>query len=353
MTIKERILAAARKQKTDKIPWMAYTLLLPRGEVERQIRNKGCGLYVLGITYQVEMRNVSVEEEITWDSLNRTRYITRIYHTPAGDVSEKLCFPLYVSANKQQWIMEHMIKDVKDYQAVKYIVENTSYFPDYEYFIEQKQDIGEDGIVVARAPKSPLQEMAYHYMGVEKFFFEMQDHPCEWHELASGIESKCDEIFQIIADSPAELVHSGENLTGEIANPVLFKKYYFPFHNRIARLLHDKGKIYAAHMDGRLNCLKHLIKETDIDIIESFTFPEGGGDLSFEEARKLWKSKGIWANFPASLCHAGEERIKKFLTDILKNIEPQDGFLLEYSEDFPIANWQETLSIIADVMDSF
>ncbi len=54
-------------------------------------------------------------------------------------------------------------------------------------------------------------------------------------------------------------------------------------------------------MDGKLKSLKELIKKADIDVIESFTFPEGGGDLSLEEARADWKDKSIIANLPTFL----------------------------------------------------
>ena len=138
-----------------------------------------------------------------------------------------------------------------------------------------------------------------------------------------------------------------------MASPRLFGKYSLPFYNKQARLLHERDKIYGLHCDGRLNCLKNLIQRTDVDLIESFTLPEGGGDLPLQEAQRLWKDKAIWANFPASLCHTDEGNIREILIRILKKATPGDGFVLEYSEDLPINLWKKTLTVFAEILQKY
>jgi len=354
MTPRERIRRAMHKKKTDRIPWAAYGCLLPRGYVERKVREKGCGLYMVmsPCSYQMERQRVTIEEKRTWDQHNRAQIIMRTYHTPIGSVSQKAQLRMGLSSNKQEWITEHMIKDVSDYPIVKFIIENTRYYKDYDSFLEAQEDIGEDGIVAAVA-ETPMHMMIWYLMGVEKFSIDLYEHPQEFNKLANLLEEKYDEMYKIIADSPTELVIGGENLSGDIISPPLFEKYSAPFHNKQARLMHKKGKIYAVHCDGRLNCLKDLIKKTDIDVIDSFTLPEGGGDLSLEEAKKLWKNKVIWANFPACLCHENEEKIRKFLIQTLRKVTPGDGFMLEYSEDLPVNLWKKTLTVIAETMEKY
>ena len=350
MTPKERMLRAMHKKKTDKIPWAAYPVLVPRGYVERKVRNKGCGFLIAWPPYQVDRSEVTVEEKEIWDENNRAKLITRIYHTPLGSISEKVQIRLDLSPNKSQWITEYMIKGISDYPIAKFIIENTSYYPDYDSFLEMQEELGDDGIVTATAKRSPMQKMLYELMGVERFSIDSYDHPKEFKKLAELIEWKDDEMYKIIANSPAELVIAGENLSGDVVSPRLFKEYSVPFYNKQARLLHEEGKVYGVHMDGRLNCLKDLIKETEIDLIESFTLSEGGGDLTLEEARKLWRDKVIWINFPASLCHGSEETIREFLIRLTRKVTPGDGFMLEISEDLPPILWQKVLTIIGDVL---
>lgn len=70
--------------------------------------------------------------------------------------------------------------------------------------------------------------------------------------------------------------------------------------------MHKKGKLYMAHMDGKLKSAKDLIARTDIDIIEGFTPPMG--NLSLQEEGECGKTRLSGQIFP--LRYAGEERRK-------------------------------------------
>jgi len=350
MTPKQRIVHAMHKKKTDRIPWAAYDVLLPRGSVEREVRNKGCGLYMWKPAYQVDRPQVAVEEKHTWNNNKRARLITRTYATPVGSVSENVEIRLDLSPFKSQWIKKYIIKSISDYPVVKFILENTVYHPDYHSFREMEQELGHDGIVVAHVPRSPMQKMLIELMGIERFSLDAHDHPKQFKELAELIEWKHDEAYKVTANSPAQLVVTGDNLSGDVVSPRFFKEYCIPFYNKHAQLLHENDKVYGVHMDGRLNCIKDLMNETEIDLIESFTLPEGGGDLTLEEARKLWKDKAIWVNFPASLCHQNMEKIKGFVIHLSKKVTLSEGFLLEISEDLPPTLWQNVLTAIAEAL---
>lgn len=104
------------------------------------------------------------------------------------------------------------------------------------------------------------------------------------------------------------------------------------------------------HMDGKLKSLKELIKKADIDVIESFTFPEGGGDLSFEEARAAWENKSIIANLPAFLCLKEKKIVKEYIHNLINRVSSKKKFMLEISEDLPHRTQGRTLSWVAEVM---
>jgi len=280
----------------------------------------------------------------------RATLIERTYLTPKGEVTEKVQIRVDLSPNKSEWITEYMIKDVSDYSVVKFMIENIFFSPDYDSFLETEKELGDDGIVSAIAPPSSMQKMLKKLMGVETFSIHAFEHPEKFKELAHLIAEKNDEVYRIIAVSPATMVIGGKNVSGDVVSPRLFKEYSLLFYNKQGELFHEKGKKYGIHMDGRLSCIKDLVKEADIDVVESFTFPEGGGDLPFEEARRLWKGKAIWTNFPASLCRTSEEKIRGFLHRLVEKVGPEDGFLLELSEDLPPILWQRVMLIIADVL---
>ena len=87
-------------------------------------------------------------------------------------------------------------------------------------------------------------------------------------------------------------------------------------------------------MDGNLKSLGNLIGKTRIDAVESFTAPPVG-DFPIDEARKIWKDKIIWANFPESVSLQGQTAVKKKTREMLEHAAPGDNFLMGVSEGFP------------------
>jgi len=349
MTPKERILAVLRKDTPDMIPWSFYANLIPRGEIEREARNRGCGIILWKPAWRIEMRNIEISVKESWDH-EGTRIITRTYHTPVGSISEKVKEdPGYHS----KWIVEYPIKKPQDYKIIRYIIENTYYYEDYDSFKDAQEDLGEDGIIFASVGPSPLQKLIHELVGIEKFFLDFYDYPKQVEELIELLEMQQDKIFCIAADSPAKIIYSDDSITGNITEPRLFKKYCLPFYNKQAQLLHQKNKTYGVHMDGKLKCLKNLIKDTKIDLIDSFTLPEQGGDISIEEAKTIWQDKAIAINFPASIMLEGKEKAKKFLYELLKKISPSTNFMLHISEDLPHTVWKDAILILGDLIPKF
>jgi hypothetical protein len=328
------------------IPWTIYPELMPSGFVEREVRNKGCGLTVDVSSCIEEISNVKVMEEGIWE--NGRRGIKKTYITPVGSVSEKTVAETQYFGSLD-WFSERIIKSLADYPVVEFIINNTVYHPNYDVLLKAEQFLGNDGVVFARVDYPPLLKLVIHYMGIERFALDLHDHPAEVEKLLKCMEKKQDQMYQVAADAPVIIIRARSNLTSELVSPALFEKYLLPFYNKQASLLHRKNKVFAVHMDGKLRHLAHLIAKADIDIIEAFT-PPPMGDLSLREARRVWKDKLIWANFPASICCGGEREITQYLGKLLKEIAPGDNFILEFSEDVPQELWAQTLTTVASAM---
>lgn len=104
------------------------------------------------------------------------------------------------------------------------------------------------------------------------------------------------------------------------------------------------------HFDGKLKSLKDLIKKTELDVVESFTLLEMGGNLRIEEASNAWEDKSIIANIPAFLCYEEEKVVREYIQNLLEKVSPRKNFMLELSENFPQPYLKTTLPIVADVM---
>jgi hypothetical protein len=362
MTLREKMLSVYRGRGEGEIPWAAYGGLLPSGIVERELRNRGCGLihwapvyswlppgmgHMKGWDYESEIKNVELSVKTVWE--DNERIFVRVYDTPLGSVFEKLREdPAYHSL----WTKEFLIKSPRDYEIIKFMVENTVFREQYDSYLEAQENMGEDGVVMAVGDRSPWQKMLIELAGTERLYFDLHDNPALVEDLYSLIEEKQDEVYDIVADSQAELVWVPDNLTGDLTPPRIFETYCLPFYNKQAKRLHEKNKIVVVHMDGRLRSLKDLIKKADIDVIESFTFPEAGGDLPIEEASVAWEDKAIMANLPASVCFQQEEEVRDYMGKLLGRISPRKNFMLLISENLPAPSWRTTLQVVADVMQN-
>jgi len=333
MNVKERTLAALRGEEPDMIPFLIYSSILPRGSVGRKLRNMGLGLCVHAPVYEVDTHNVRVEENaravlVLLEGLSK-KPLHRVYRTPVGDVS----ITLRTDISQIPWTREYLIKDLSDYEVITYIIENTEFYPDYEAFLSVERNLGEDGVVPAIVERSPLQKLTLEIMGYRRFSIDLYRHPKELEDLLRVIEKKEDEIYRIAAESPAEIIWCPDNIDGATIGPKLFEKYCIPFYNRMARLLHKRGKIFEVHMDGRLKCLRDLIPKTEIDVVEAFT-PPPMGDLPLAEARATWGEKyAIWMNFPGSVFMLGEKAVRKRALELLREAAPGNRFVMGVTED--------------------
>jgi len=345
LNIKERTMAVYRGEEPDRIPWLIYEPLCPRGYMARMLRNKGLGLKVSAPLWRTETPHVRVETRIVGDVRCET------FHTPIGKVSMKEKVGLKEGAGGS-WIIEHPIKSSSDFEIVEFIVEDTIYIPDYDLFIRTEENLGDDGVVYVWAGRSPLQEMQIELMGYRMFAISFYRYPEEFESLYRILEKRADERYRIISESPAEIVNGTDNINSEIVSPKLYEKYIMPFYEKQANLLHRKGKILEDHMDGKLKCLKTLISKTVLDVVEAFT-PPPVGDLKLAEAKAAWKDKVISLNFPESVVLEGVDAVEKQVMKILSEADRGDNLIITVSEDIPSKYRWASLATITEVLKRY
>ena len=359
--IRERILAVYHKKRPDRIPCGIYSRYLKRGIVEREARNNGLGIIdyypIVSMIappwhtisgYISEVKNTEFSVKIAWEDNKKIEI--RTFETPVGNISTKIKKdPAYGS----DWIDKFYISKPEDYKVLKYIIENTVLRDNFNNFSKIQEDLKDDGVVLGRIDRLPWQKLLIELAGPERLILDLYDHPALVEDIIATMEKKMDEVVKMAATSPAEVIWQPDNVTTDLTSPAYFEKYCLPLYNRYGELLHKHNKAYIVHMDGNLAGIKDLIAKSNFDAVESFTFPEGGGNLSYEEARHAWGDKAIIANFPASFCYKKEEEIKRYIREILGKVSPEDSFMLEVSEDIPLDQWQKTVAILAETMNSY
>ena len=375
MTPKERMLRAARGEWADILPWVPridlwYNANSLQGTLPAKYRrgvtldeiaddigggyhkivpdflnarspedtiDRGLGIFRLkGMPYRAEL--AGVEREVKKEG-NAT-FVT--YHTPLGSISCKI---LYTEEMRRAgvsitWISEHVIKDPQDYKIVGYIFKNIKVIPDYETYLEFQRQVGDKGFAAARglAAASPMHQIMRDFLDATQFYLEMYDHPQEMRQLGEDLEPYYDQLFQVLANSPAEVVFHGSNFDEMITYPPFFRNYIMPYLQRLADMLHARGKLLICHCDGENQGLLDLIAESGMDIAEAIC-PQPMTKVTISEVKKSFKGKvTIFGGVPSVALleqSMSDEQFERFMENLFREIVPGDRFILGVSDTTP------------------
>ena len=345
MTPRQRILSVLKGELPDQVPFTIKTPNPPRGQLERQLRNKGLALCTDRMVFTTRRPNVEVyQHEFVRDG---RELVKETFRTPVGQVSQTWALGGGYGSKR---LLEHLIKQPSDYATVEFMIRDEVYRAHHDEFLREVELIGEDGFVFAGwMPPSPMVVMMWQYLGPERFSLHMVDCPEQFFSLYECLRQRQREQYGLCAQSPALVIHSEENLTADMIGLERFVKYCIPCYKEFAACLHESGKLFATHMDGRMKILAAALAESDIDIIEAFC-PVPDGDLELSVARQLWTDKILWLNFPSPVHLRPPQQIAEQTRRILHDVTPGERFLLGITEDIPYGAWQVSLPIIAEII---
>ncbi len=341
--MRERVISALTWGEPDYVPWIPKKGHTPRDPDRlRALLDLGMGLcYSVGACGS-SRPNVTEEARIVDDHRVTT------YLTPVGKVSQKtrINLPNEDGERGDSWVVERMLKTPEDYKVVKYMVEDEVFEPKYDGLETMMGKVADHGILLVGTGYTPLMQLIVHYMGFKRFVIELRRRRQMVEDLMEAIDSKMEQSMRIIARSPPRIVNVGDNIDGLLVNPQLFRRYCIPYYQKYSDILHSEGKIVQSHMDGRLRCLKDLLPETGLDVIQAFT-PPPTGDLPLKEARKFWGEKlGIWVNIPEVMFYRNAEGIRDYVRGLLREGSPGRGLALGITETVPPTRRDQGLEII-------
>ena len=347
MTTRQRIEAVLRGELPDRVPMTIYYSMLPRSQIERELRNRGLGFSWRTGVVGWEYPNCSVESHSYSNkdgSFSRTTW-----RTPVGEV---------YSISRQggalsygtSWTVEWPVKSRDDYRVMEFIANDAKPVPAYDGFLETQRLVGEDGYVLSHVGYSPLMEMIVGLIGFDQFSFHMADHADAFWSLYDMLSRKMRRSYPLFAKSPAHVVLYGGNVHPEVMGLERFEKYVLPRYEELAALLHEEGKLLGVHLDADNQLFKHAVAKSGIDVVEAFT-PPPDCDLSVREAREVWPRKILWINFPSSLHLASPEVIRGTTEQLLLEAAPGDRFIIGVTEDIPADRWAVSLNEILEVVE--
>ncbi|MFP4029439.1 MAG: hypothetical protein ACLFWL_16760 [Candidatus Brocadiia bacterium] len=340
MNIRQRIATALRGEQPDRVPFTAYEWMWGDEEKADVLIERGLGPTRHVETCRRQVPELQVEEEV-WEE-NGHNWSRRIMHTPAGELER---------ISMDGWTQEYFVKDPEDYEVVEWIARNTHLEENFAAFLREQEAMADRGIVVVSAHRTPIQEIMVELTGIENFCYHLAD---ELEELARAHEAMLDRTLreiEIVARGPGEFVKLWENFTDEPFGPDRFRKFHLPVYQKVASVLHEEGKILAAHTDGWLSRVKEIIPDTGIDVLESLT-PPSEGDVPPEEWNEIWPETVYWSNIPVSWYLEPVPIFADRLRVLLDRIGTQRGLLFEISEDLP-RNWTESVPVVLEVLEEY
>lgn len=354
MTSRERLLAVFSGRDPDRIPWSPLVDYYFLGEMDIVEAAQELGFdcmerHVPGfalpfgasvkVTYDPPVKETLFEDE---------RRIITIYETPLGELREvKEKTPIC----KYGFTTKHLLEGPEDLKRYKYLLESMVIRSLKDSFIERDKRLGEHGLAVPSAPMTPIQQLLQSLIGLEKTIYMLYDYPQEMKEILGLLHERNREVYRILMDYPSPLFIAYEDTSTTVMSPKLYEEWSMPFINEYADLAHEAGKLYITHMCGQLYGLTSLLKNGDMDGIDSLC-PPTTGNLEAYQARSLLGEEKILIGGidPPALFKMTPEETEDYALRILKEMAPGKRFILSTGDATPHGTPWENMRRVGEVV---
>ena len=327
MSPRERYLAALVGEMPDRIPMIIWNNKLPGGEKNDRLLELEVLIINKSSVYKQHHTGIGIESRFEEDVNGRKK--KTIFTTPGGVLEKnEIVMPGTI------WITEPLFKNSDNYEALESLISSREYEPDHSRFTKDDSELGGQTIARPITIRSPMQELIYEFMGIEAFSIEWAENRSRMIHLLDVLKEDWLKRVKITAESPARFVVVEGNPQLSIIGLERFREYYMPNIVEACEILHRKGKIVGAHLDGDNRMLAPLVAQLPLDFIESFT-PPPECDLSISEARRCWKDKTLQVHFPSSIHLSNFDEVRSAVLDMLRQAAPGNRFIMGSMEDIP------------------
>ncbi len=268
---------------------------------------------------------------------------TYIHATPKGTLTE---------TSRSGYHTEYPVKTLDDIPVMEYILDHSEFVFDRDNFEQANRMFGDRGVVQTFYPRSPLQRLFISYMGWENTIYLLHDSPQEIEQFLKVIEEWDDKMYQVLLDSPIQILNFGENIDAHIDAPRLFEQYLMPYYDKRIKQVHQKGKFCHIHMDGALKPLLPFLKYLDFDGIEAAT-PLPQGDVTLEELKEAMGEKILLDGIPAIMFleQYTLDELAELAIKVLDMFSPH--LILGASDEVPPPADIERVRFVAEIVDNY
>lgn len=347
MTNRERLLAALHRKEVDRLPWAplidGYFLssLHLRGYSDHYIETMRM------IDCDILERHVHAASEIYRDVQVDVRQngnlVNTIIQTPIGRLTQEKT----ISGNTEI-VTKYFVDSLESIKLFEYLADHTDFRPEPKAFAQRDQELGDLGLPSLTGPMSPIQELLQLVCGVENTVYFLLDYEDEMQSLMEAMHRRNLRKYKALLEAPAALLIAYEDTSTTVMNRDMMHKLSVPYLEEYAKVTRDAGKIFIAHMCGKLTGFKDIINDLDVDGIDSVC-PPSTGDLCLWDARATWGSQKLLIGGidPPSLFFNTPDKVIGGVAEILMYMKDKTGVILCTGDATPYGTPLENLRIIS------
>ena len=360
MTHRERLLAPFKGITPDQPAWLAdlgywYPAMKDRGLLEPQYQDPDgylqlhadlgvCAYYGQGGS-TFARRQDGVEAGSHEDGGVRIRW----WRTPLGEISNRYEF----IPTSHSWAhVEYAVKSLDDLRVVQDIYARTSIEPNYEPFISQSERLGDAGLPISPAPRSPVPALMTDWCGVVTTSYLLADELAAIEDTLALIDQSSDAAIEAMCESPAELFHFADNLDSNNYTS-LFEPYMEEYYRRRLGQVHAAGKFAVTHLDGAVRGLLPRLADVGFDGVEAITTGPVG-DVEIEELRELCGEHDtiIWGGVPGAMFSPPwtAAQIRENTVRLLDEMAPDNRLIVGSADQIPPDGDIEFCGVVADTI---
>ena len=221
--------------------------------------------------------------------------------------------------------------------------------------LRRKALIGDQGVLLAYLPRSPLMQLIVEMAGIEVITELWADAPRELEETLRLMEYSHDQAAAIALASPAECLMIPENLSSEMVGRRFYEQYLRGYEQKWIERIRQAGKYSFIHMDGTLRGLLRQVSSVGFDVVEAVT-PAPVGDLSFEEMRQWAGPQQIlWGGLPGIYFTnlVSDAEFERFVRQALTVLTRQPNAVLGVADQVPPGGLRRRVARVAELVERY
>jgi hypothetical protein len=351
MTMRERMKALIHLREMDRVPFVQYNdLSAPDEEVWSLVGRENMG--VIRWTYAIDSVNPNCRTHTEPFQQGALRGQRTTLVTPVGTLTQE---QLQEPALGTWATRKHFVTEPAHYEMLLAYLRDMRIVENFDQFREDDRLVGDDGIAMVVAKRTPYQRMWSEFVSLEHLCVHMVEHDIV-EECLSELARICRDIYDIIGKAIHELdidvVDISDNITAPAIGPRYFEKYCTPQYQYLADILAKKDIPLFVHTDGDLRPLWTHLVDAGVRGLDSLS-PPPDNDTSAADAAALHPEMRMWLNYPSSVHLAEPDTIYATTMEILEQAGHTGRLQIQISENVPPEMWRKSYPPIIRAIRDF